>query len=78
MGNWLKGKLTIIAGALLVAYGLIGWAAGLHNVDSMILMLGNGFAALGLRRNQDHQTAVIVGATVNPPSLDDIVRRNQE
>jgi hypothetical protein len=73
----MKGWLTKTAGALLILYGIIGAISGLHDFDSAFLMVGNGLGYIGLRRNQDTIKADIIAAQVSPPSIDDIVRRNQ-
>ena len=70
--------MTKTAGALLIVYGIVGFVAGLHDFDSAFLMAGNGLGYLGLRRATDKAVAEITAVTVNPPTLDDIVRRNQE
>lgn len=69
--------MTKTAGALLILYGVVGLVAGLHDFDSAFLMVGNGLGYLGLRRATDKAVAEITAVTVNPPTLDDIVRRNQ-
>ena len=73
----MKGWMTKAAGALLILYGVVGFVAGLHDFDAAFLMAGNGLGYLGLRRAQDRAVAEITAVTVNPPTLDDIVRRNQ-
>jgi len=73
----MKGWMTKAAGALLIVYGIVGFVAGLHDFDAAFLMAGNGLGYLGLRRATDKAVAEITAVTVNPPTLDDIVRRNQ-
>lgn len=73
----MKGWMTKAAGASLILYGLIGFFAGLHDFDSAFLMIGNGFGYIGLRRATDKAVSEITATQVNPPTLDDIVRRNQ-
>ena len=73
----MKGWMTKAAGLLLILYGIIGWAAGLHDYDTAAMSVGNGLGFIGLRRATDKAVAEITATQVNPPTLDDIVRRNQ-
>lgn len=73
----MKGWMTKAAGALLILYGIIGWIAGLHDYDTAAMSVGNGLGFIGLRRATDKAVAEITATQVNPPSLDDLVRRNQ-
>lgn len=74
----MKGWMTKAAGLMLILYGMIGWAAGIHDYDTALTSVANGLGFIGLRRATDKAVDTMVTATHSQTTtINEIVRKHQ-